>query len=102
MFNINVKRVYEDNVFNMPPWNENVHVILNYDKTSIYNQTFLEYLSIEFPNFKYCYTDGSKNNGADAVIGSAMFFSHLKLGWAYRLHPGHSVIFSEAFAIRKA
>ena len=31
-----------------------------------------------------------------------MYFSDTKFGCAYRLHPNHSVIYSELFAIKKS
>ena len=60
IFYLNIKRVYENNVYSMPPWTENVQVIFRYDESAIYNnQTVLEYLDMEFSNYyKYCCTDG--------------------------------------------
>lgn len=77
IFDLNIKRVHENNIHSMAPWSENVQVILKYDERIIYNnQTFLEYFDIEFSNYKYCYTNESKNSSANGAVGSAVYFSH--------------------------
>ena len=46
--------------------------------------------------------DGSKMKGDNPVVESAIYFPHGKIGYIYRLHPEHSVIFSELFTIKQA
>ena len=103
MYEVNIKRVYENDLLNMPMWETNLKVIMCYDEGQIYNnQIFLEYLNDEYTGFKFCYTDRSNGSGTDIAVGSAMYFSDTKFGCAYREHPDHSVIYSELFAIRKS
>ena len=45
-----------------------------YEKRQIYNNTFLEYLSVEITGFKFCYPDGSKGSGTDIAVGMVCIF----------------------------
>ena len=104
LYDINMRRVCNNsNVVEIPPWVEDIQCIMSYDESKIYNnETFLEYLNQQYAKFKYCYTDGSKCRGDNIAVGSAMYFPHLKVGCCYRLHPDHSVLFSELYAIKQA
>ena len=56
LFDINVKRVHNDKLNEMPPWASKICCITNYDESSIYNnQTFLDYVNTEYKNFNMFY-----------------------------------------------
>ena len=103
LLDITLKRVYNKVTNDVPPWASKVDCIINYeDSTICNNQAFLDYVNIEFSDFNICFTDGSKGRGDHEGVGSAIYFPKLGVGCTYRLHPKHSVIFSELFAIRQA
>ena len=100
---IYIKRVHDDIVCDVPPWEVNAQIITSYDESHVYNnQTFLNYIDAEYRHFKSCFTDGSKIKGDNPVVGSAIYFPHGRVGCTYRLHPSESVIFSELFAVKLA
>ena len=101
VFEINIKRVGNNKII-IPPWVKNAQRIMGYDESCIYNnETFLEYLCEQCGSYKYCYTDGSTGIGNYVSVGSAMYFSHLKIECCYRLDPNHTVLFSKLFAIKQ-
>ena len=66
------------------------------------NESFIDYVSEEYPNFDVYYTDGSKVRGNVLIVGCSIYFPAQGIGSTYRLHLEHSVIYSELFAIDKA
>ena len=98
---IYIKRVHDDIVCDVPPWEVNAQIITSYDESQVYNnQTFLNYIDAEYRHFKSCFTDGSKIIGDNPVVDNAIYFPHGRVGCTYHLHPSESVIFSELFAIK--
>ena len=103
LLDIKVKRSSSRVVLGVSPWNEGRYLVKDYNENVMYNnESFLDYVHGEYSNFDVCFTDGSKVRGSLPVVGSSIYFPAQGLGSTYRLHPGHSVIFSELFAIEKA
>jgi hypothetical protein len=61
---------------------------------------FTNFLSEQYPDHTYIYTDGSKNDRDE--VSSAMFIPSLKLATGWKLNPHHSVLGAELFAILQA
>ena len=73
-----------------------------YDETLVFNNaTFLDYCHTKYSSYKYCYTDGSKGNAMGPYVGSAVYFQWNRQVEAYRLHPQHSILFSEFLLLSK-
>ena len=48
LLNVDIRRVYEDIISDIPPWEAKVQVINSYDESQVYNnETFLEYVNFE-------------------------------------------------------
>ena len=65
--------------------------------------SFLLTLAVNYPNYMFLYTDGSKSAMEGIVtVGSAIYIPDLPLTLKWKLNPNHSVIASELFAILQA
>ena len=105
LLNLNLKRVPTETMIEVPPWNDSsaLYVYTTYDESLVYNNaTFVDHFRTMFDKYEYCFTDGSKGINNESYVGCATYFPCNKQVHSYRLHPDHSVVFSELFAIRQA
>lgn len=63
---------------------------------------FEAYLTKEFPDFFSLYTDGSKQDTPESSVASGLYDCQLQRAVSWKLHPEHTVIAAELFAIKKA
>ena len=88
----------------IPPWKKVTHNITTcYDyKNEIKNDSsFSQYLTTSFPNHEAIFTDGSKTD-TPVSTACAIYVSFRSKSYSWKLHPSHSVLSSELFAIFKA
>ena len=105
LLNMEIKRVCTETTVDVPPWlddSANNTVLTRDDSLIQSNDTFVDYCHTVYPFHKYCFTDGSKCAVGEAYVGCAMYMQGENRVHSYRLHPEHSVVFSELFAIRQA
>ena len=103
IFGIDIKRCNSKLGCGPPPWKNDNYVVNEFGENIFCtNEVFLKYVNEKYPKFHMCFTDGSKVRGSASAVGSAIYFPKQRKGSSFRLHPNHSVIFSELFAIGKA
>lgn len=68
----------------------------------ITDAAFQNYIMEEYPYFNHIYVDGSKKKGEHESVAAGMFIPAQKIAVSWRLHPEHTVVSAELFAIYKA
>lgn len=63
---------------------------------------FNNYLQLNYRNYRYIYTDGSKRNTPIQSVASGMFDPSKMIGTSWKVHPDHTVLAAELFAILNA
>ena len=103
LFDMDIKRNTSRVLYGAPPWMDNRYLVKDYNKDVIYNNaTFFYYVYGRFPTYNICFTDGSKAQSSASAMGSSVYFPKQKKCYSFKLHPEHSVLFSELYAIEKA
>ena len=103
LLNVQVQRVATKVDTEIPPWQNGLNIVTTYNEDKIYNNdTFIDYLTVKYPEYSTCYTDGSKIESSLKSVGSGVYFPMLELGFTYRLNPDHSVVYSELYGIMQA
>ena len=97
----NLRRIKEE-IYELPPWEHIEKYIISEDKKLNSNNEFLEYLDINFKDYKTLYTDGSKISNTDTSVASGLYDSGKKIAIAWKLSPKQSVLGSELYAIHQA
>lgn len=86
----------------IPPW-QRVEEYINDEINDIRTEeTLKEYISEYFPQYSIIYTDGSKINNPEVSVSSGMYVSHTSQATCWRLHPQHTVVVAELFAVLQA
>jgi ribonuclease HI len=90
--------------FTVPPWSNVNNLIETQYKDQVHNNvTFNKYVDRHYKGFKHIFTDGSKtSDDARISAASALYSPSQSLSICWKLHPDHSVISTELFAIWKA
>lgn len=63
---------------------------------------FGRYLATTYQDFTDIYTDGSRFDGPPVTVASGVYVPTLRRGFSWKLHPDHTVVSSELFAIWRA
>ena len=81
-----------------PDSNLNERIILE----SIPPESFDQYCQCKFKEFEYIYTDGSVTETPEISASSGIYHANEKMATSWRIHPSHTVVASELFAILNA
>lgn len=95
----NVKRKKTELFSPAAEWYEITDFILT---DAIDTNKFEEQIKQEFPNYHFIYTDGSKQETPENSVASGFYDVQAGIANSWKLHPGHTVIAAELFAIDKA
>lgn len=63
---------------------------------------FQDYIKENFPFYTCIYVDGSRKQGDGESVASGLYIPESKLGVSWRLHPEHTIVAAELFAIHRA
>ena len=63
---------------------------------------FSDYVRLNYPNFVTIFTDGSKINNCEPSVSSGVYIPSTRTEHSWKLHPNHTVMGAELFAIKQA
>ena len=90
----------------VPPWlNVSQYIVVDFHENVDGNETFNRYVNKYFNNLAQIYTDGSKirlPNTNETSVACGLYDPQTRLAHCWRLHPDHSVIAAELYAIWKS
>ena len=86
----------------IPPWLEvGDKVITCFPFEDVTKENFAKYSEENFPNYRKLYTDGSKVTAPDVSVAAGLCDPEMGYTGYWRLHPEHSVVAAELYAIWK-
>ena len=89
----------------IPPWqNVNEYIILNAQSNIPIdnNIKFLDYISENYSEYGAIYTDGSKVEGTEKSVSSAVYLPDVNRTICWKLHEQHSICAAELYALKMA
>ena len=104
LLEIKIKRTPTANITKIPPWiTFNKYVELSDISHSPQTEPeFNQQMQMYYSNYYQVFTDGSKVTSPNESTSSAIYIPHKKIIKCWKLHPNHSVISAELFAINSA
>lgn len=96
------KRIHCQILSSIPPWlNIDSKIIMDFPFRELNKERFEEYTASNLSGFKKLFTDGSKITEPAISVSAGLFFSDHSTAISWKIHPQHTVVAAELYAIWK-